>query len=60
MIPGTKADTVIAIIKKIHHKQRKLVMKITLNVAGNMSLITKKCLPIFKRKQSEPELAEHL
>lgn len=45
MVTGTKADTVIAIIEKIPLKQRNLVTEITLDMAGNMGLIAKKCFP---------------
>jgi transposase len=45
MIAGTKADTVIAIIEKIPLKQRNQVAEITLDMAGNMGLIAKKCFP---------------
>ncbi|MFV5700228.1 ISL3 family transposase [Flavobacterium sp. ZT3R17] len=43
MVAGTKAETVIAIIEKIPLKQRNLVQEITLDMAGNMGLIAKKC-----------------
>ncbi|MEN9488752.1 MAG: hypothetical protein RL494_1017, partial [Bacteroidota bacterium] len=36
---------VIAIIEKIPLKQRNLVTEITLDMAGNMGLIAKKCFP---------------
>lgn len=45
MVAGTKAETVIAIIEKIPLKQRNLVAEITLDMAGNMGLIAKKCFP---------------
>ena len=45
MVAGTKAETVIAIIEKIPYKQRNLVTEITLDMAGNMGLIAKKCFP---------------
>ena len=45
MVAGTKAETVIAIIEKIPLKQRNLVTEITLDMAGNMGLIAKKCFP---------------
>ena len=45
MVTGTKAETVIAIIEKIPLKQRNLVTEITLDMAGNMGLIAKKCFP---------------
>ncbi|WP_417943169.1 ISL3 family transposase [Flavobacterium sp. RS13.1] len=43
MIAGTKAETVIGVIEKIPLKQRNLVKEITLDMAGNMGLIAKKC-----------------
>ena len=45
MIAGTKADTVTAIIEKIPLKARNEVTEITLDMRGNMGLITKKCFP---------------
>jgi transposase len=45
MAAGTKAETVIDIIEKIPLKQRNLVQEITLDMAGNMGLIAKKCFP---------------
>lgn len=45
MVAGTKAETVIAIIEKISLKKRNLVTEITLDMAGNMGLIAKKCFP---------------
>ena len=45
MVARTKAETVIAIIEKIPLKQRNLVTEITLDMAGNMGLIAKKCFP---------------
>ncbi len=45
MVAGTKAETVIAIIEKISLKERNLVKEITLDMAGNMGLIAKKCFP---------------
>lgn len=45
MVAGTKADTVIAVIEKIPLKQRNQVAEITLDMAGNMGLIAKKCFP---------------
>ena len=45
MVAGTKADLVIAVIEKIALKQRNLVTEITLDMAGNMGLIAKKCFP---------------
>lgn len=43
MVAGTKAEAVIAVIEKIPLKQRNLVKEITLDMAGNMGLIAKKC-----------------
>ena len=45
MIARTKADTVTAIIEKIALKARNHVTEITLDMAANMGLITKKCFP---------------
>ena len=43
MIAGTKAETVIGVIEKIPLKLRNLVKEITLDMAGNMGLVAKKC-----------------
>lgn len=45
MIKGTKAETVINILYKIPIKQRKKVIEVTLDMAGNMGLIVKKSFP---------------
>jgi transposase len=45
MIAGTKAESVSAIIEQIPLKKRKQVTEITLDMAANMGLITKKCFP---------------
>lgn len=45
MVAGTKADNVIAVIEKIPLKERNLVKEITLDMAGNMGLIARKCFP---------------
>ena len=45
MVAGTKSDAVISIIEKISLKQRNLVQEITLDMAGNMGLIARKCFP---------------
>ncbi|WP_421825546.1 ISAon1 family transposase [Larkinella sp.] len=45
IIAGTKAETVIAILRKIPEKLRKKVTEITLDMAGNMALIAKKSFP---------------
>ncbi|MFH7019074.1 transposase [Flavobacterium sp. FlaQc-47] len=46
MVAGTKAETVISVIEKILVRERNLVRKITLNMAGNMGLIARKCFPM--------------
>ncbi|WP_445476057.1 ISAon1 family transposase, partial [Larkinella punicea] len=45
IIAGTKAETVIATLRKIPEKLRKKVTEITLDMAGNMGLIAKRCFP---------------
>jgi transposase len=45
MVAGTKAELVVAVIEKIALKQRNLVTEITLDMAGIMGLIAKKCFP---------------
>lgn len=45
IIAGTKAETVIEILRKIPQKLRKKVAEITLDMAGNMALIAKRCFP---------------
>jgi len=45
MVAGTKAETAISVIEKIPLKKRNLVKEITLDMAGNMGLIAKKCFP---------------
>ena len=45
MVAGTKAETVISVIEKIALKQRNLVKEITLDMAGSMGLIARKCFP---------------
>lgn len=42
---GTKAETIIDVLRKIPEKLRKKVSEITLDMAGNMALIAKKCFP---------------
>ncbi|MBB3836020.1 transposase [Runella defluvii] len=46
IIAGTKAETVIEILRKIPLKTRKKVTEITLDMAGNMALIAKRCFPL--------------
>lgn len=45
MTAGTKAESVVEVINKISLKQRSQVREITLDMAGNMNLIAKKCFP---------------
>lgn len=45
MAAGTKAESIIGIIEKIPAKKRNMVKEITLDMAGNMGLIAKKCFP---------------
>lgn len=45
MVAGTKSDAVISVIEKIPLKQRNLVKEITLDMAGNMGLIARRCFP---------------
>lgn len=45
MVAGTKTETVISVIEKLPLKQRNLVKETTLDMAGNMELIAKKCFP---------------
>ncbi|QDK80271.1 transposase [Spirosoma sp. KCTC 42546] len=45
IVAGTKAETVIEILRKLPENQRKKVQEITLDMAGNMGLIAKKCFP---------------
>jgi transposase len=48
-VAGTKAEDVINILEKIPYKQRKKVTEITLDMAGNMELIAKRCFPLAVR-----------
>ena len=43
VIAGTKAETVIEVLQKIPEKRRRRVTEITLDMAGNMSLIATRC-----------------
>ena len=45
IIEGTKSERVIEVITQISAQQRNQVKEITLDLAGNMSLIAKKCFP---------------
>lgn len=43
IVAGTKAETVIEVLRKIPQKDRRKVTEITLDMAGNMGLIAKRC-----------------
>ena len=43
IVAGTKAETVIEVLRKLPENQRKKVKEVTLDMAGNMALIVKKC-----------------
>lgn len=43
MVAGTKADKLISVLEKIPLKERNQVKEITLDMAGNMGLIARKC-----------------
>ena len=45
IVAGTNAETVIEVIRKLPEVQRKKVTEITLDMAGNMSMIAKHCFP---------------
>lgn len=45
MVQGTQSDVVIEILKKIDRNLRLKVKEITLDMAGSMKLIAKKCFP---------------
>jgi transposase len=45
IVAGTKAETVIEVIRKIPESLRKKVSEITLDMAGSMSMIAKRCFP---------------
>lgn len=45
IVAGTKAETVIEVLKQLPLSQRNKVAEITLDMAGNMGLIAKKCFP---------------
>lgn len=45
ILSGTKSDNIIPILESIPFKLRKTVQEITLDLAGNMGLIAKKCFP---------------
>ena len=45
IVAGTQADTVIRVLRKIPENQRKKVIEITLDMAGSMEMIAKRCFP---------------
>jgi len=45
IIKGTKADDVINVLHKISVERRNMVKEVTVDMAGNMNLIAKKCFP---------------
>ena len=45
IVAGTKAETVISVLHRIPERTRKKVTEITLDMAGNMELICKRCFP---------------
>ncbi len=49
MVEGTEADKVIAVINRIPEKARALVKEITLDMAGSMNKIAKRCFPCASR-----------
>jgi len=45
IIEGTKSEVIIPFIKSLPLRERNKVLEITLDLAGNMALIAKKCFP---------------
>jgi transposase len=45
IVAGTKSEAIIEIIRKIPEAQRKKVTEITLDMAGSMTMIAKRCFP---------------
>ncbi|XWN14572.1 transposase [Formosa sp. 4Alg 33] len=45
IVKGTKAQDVIDVINQIPLERRKMVREVTVDMAGNMNLIVKKCFP---------------
>ena len=45
IIAGTKAETIIEVLRKIPETQRRKVTEITLDMAGSMEQIAKRCFP---------------
>nr|WP_212592562.1 transposase [Sphingobacterium humi] len=46
ILNGTKSENIIPILQSIPERLRKKVSEITLDLAGNMGLIAKKCFPL--------------
>jgi len=49
MVEGTEADKVIAVLNRIPEKARALVKEVTLDMAGSMNKIAKRCFPSASR-----------
>lgn len=49
MVNGTASDEVINVLKKVAKKKRYLVKEVTLDMAGSMNKIVKKCFPNAER-----------
>lgn len=49
IVAGTKAETVIEVLQKIPERKRLKVTEITLDMAGNMELIAKRCFRFAMR-----------
>lgn len=45
MIKGTESENIISIIKQVSRKEREAVKEITLDMAGSMNRIARKCFP---------------
>ena len=45
IVKGTKAEDVINVLNKIPVERRNMVKEVTVDMAGNMNLIAKKCFP---------------
>ncbi|MGV3509030.1 MAG: ISAon1 family transposase [Sphingobacteriaceae bacterium] len=45
IMEGTKSENIIPLLQRIPLRKRNKVQEVTLDLAGNMSLITKKCFP---------------
>lgn len=46
ILKGTRADTIIALLESIPLSLRKKVREVTLDLAGNMGLIVRRCFPL--------------